>query len=73
MTDKVLTLPTQVELKAAIDKPNNGLLMVELSPIEALELRDYIKTLTMGDLVQATENVPVALHKVYISLDRGLK
>lgn len=74
MTDKdkvVSILPTQAEIEAVLNEPNNGLLMVELSPVEAIELRDYIKTLTFGDLTNATDNVPVALHKVYVALARG--
>ena len=74
MTDKdkvVSTLPTQAEMETALDKPNNGLLMVELSPVEAIELRDYIYTLTFGDLTDATDNVPAALHSVYVALVKG--
>lgn len=73
MPDQIISLPTQAELEATLDKPNNGLLMVELSPIEAVELRDYICQLTFGDLTDATDNVPVALHKVYVALAAGTK
>jgi len=47
------TLPEQ--LLAAIDKPNNGLLIVELSPNENRELNKWIKTLTFGQLMNTSE------------------
>ncbi|MCK5644185.1 MAG: hypothetical protein KAJ19_25525 [Gammaproteobacteria bacterium] len=64
------TLPEDLiaEIVSALDKPDNGILIVELKNIEAKQLYDYIKRLTFGDLAAEGDYVPAALHKILQSL-----
>ena len=62
------TLPSQEAMEEVLDKPDNGLLIVELSQIEAKQLRGWLHLITMGELIDAPEHVGAALHKVYKAL-----
>ncbi len=68
-----MSLPTRKEMEAAIEKPGSGLLLVELDQETADELQAWIGKLTFGDLVNATERVPLGLRQVWTSLTSRVK
>lgn len=57
------------EIKAAINKPNGGLLMVELTHEEAKGVRSFLSAVTMGELTAHPKDATPGLYKIYQALE----
>lgn len=62
------TLPDVSTMNAVLDKPDNGLLIVELSPAQAHAVADYISQLTIAELMPFHPDATVGLHRIMESL-----
>ena len=65
-------LPTYDEMLEVINKPDNGLLMVELTPSEAEAVHKFIATITLASC--RTDGEATGLYKILqaLTIDREL-
>ena len=56
-------------INEALVKPNNGVLIVELSTAQAVAVHDYISQLTASELLPFHPDATTGLHKILDSLE----
>lgn len=68
-TTKDLTKELTAGITSALSKPNNGILIVELTNEEASCVKAFIQNLTMGELLPFHESTTKGLYRIMASIE----